>query len=177
MLFRIVVDEDVVPGVPPFQSYHHFGSEILIDGLRDTGCIIINPSYVEKKFIQKTKSSVKGHLPGSYMNGLANIKAMTELSGSNDDFQSNSSYFAIIDNSTTIRSEEKNNHTIKPTQKSFRNHGISRQESHLIMTNVSIIVDFSANKEHIEGVILDEGDDDDEEEEEEELLQTNEYYG
>ena len=52
---RVVADGDVVPGVPPFSNYSHFGTEALIDGLGKSGSIIINPSYVEKKIIQKSK--------------------------------------------------------------------------------------------------------------------------
>jgi hypothetical protein len=72
------VDGDVVPAVPPFKKYVHVGTEILIDGLGQSGSIIINPSYVEKKLMQKTKSSVMGHLLGAYKNGLDNIKDVSE---------------------------------------------------------------------------------------------------
>ena len=72
----------MVPAVPPFAKYVHMGSEVLIDGLGDTGNIIINPSSVEKALIQKTKSSVMGHLLGAYKNGLQTIKL---ASGVTDD--------------------------------------------------------------------------------------------
>ena len=68
----------MVPGVPPFSNYSHFGTEVLIDGLGTSGSIIINPSYVEKKIIQKVKSSVIAHLPTTYKNGLDNVKFATE---------------------------------------------------------------------------------------------------
>ena len=68
----------MVPAVPPFQKYVHMGSEVLIDGLGNSGTIIINPSFVEKQLIQKTKSSVLGHLLGSYKNGLDNIKEVSK---------------------------------------------------------------------------------------------------
>ena len=62
-----MVDGDVVPGLAPFSNYSHFGSEVVIDGLGNSGSIIINPSYAEKKIIQKTKSSVKAHLLSEYI--------------------------------------------------------------------------------------------------------------
>ena len=73
-MHRVVVDGDVVPAVPPFNKYVHMGTEVLIDGLGDTGTIIINPSSVEKVLIQKTKASVMGHLLGAYTNGLKTVK-------------------------------------------------------------------------------------------------------
>ena len=123
MSLRIVVDEDVVPGVPPFQSYHHFGSEVLIDGLRDTGCIIINPSYVEKKFIQKPKSSVRAHYPSSYITGLKNIKVMTELSAYSNDFENTAQSSATVGSNMNSK---------------------KNKESQVIVTRVSVIVDISA---------------------------------
>ena len=160
MLFRIVVDEDVVPGVPPFQSYHHFGSEILIDGLRDTGCIIINPSYVEKKFIQKTKSSVKAHLPGSYITGLRNIKEMTVI------FENSTRNSRILDTSKNVAPTISNSKNIRSfSSKCLKNGNICVEENQIILTNISMIVDFSVNNEHAGGVFSTSDEEDEEEQE------------
>ena len=71
---RIVADGDIIPGLSPLPDYSHMGNEVLIDGLGDSGTIIVNPTYIEQKFIQKTKASVAAHsLALSYMNGLKNV--------------------------------------------------------------------------------------------------------
>ena len=77
IFIRIVVDGDVIPGLAKRPIYIHFGSEVLIDGLGNTGSIIINPSSVERKLIQKTKTSVVAHSLGSYKNGLDFVKSVT----------------------------------------------------------------------------------------------------
>ena len=155
ILFRIVVDEDVVPGVPPFYNYHHFGSEVLIDGLRNSGSILINPSYVEKKFIQKTKSSVKGHLPKTYMKGLSYVKCTSEILGNNNDLEYTASFNINSSNdksniSNSILVNEINTTTrasIATHRSSLKypaaNQQISQQKSDMVVGRISLVVEFS----------------------------------
>ena len=76
---RIVADGDIIPGLSPLPDYSHMGNEVLIDGLGDSGTIIVNPTYIEQKLIQKTKASVAAHsLDVSYMNGLENVVAAAQ---------------------------------------------------------------------------------------------------
>ena len=42
--FRVVVDGDVVTGVPG-AWYKHVGTEVVVDGESNTGTIIIDPRY------------------------------------------------------------------------------------------------------------------------------------
>ena len=89
---RVVVDGDVVPAVPPFTNYVHMGTEVLIDGLGESGNIIINPSYVERQLMQKLKSSVMGHLLGAYKNGLVCVKEAAESCSDRKDPANNLHY-------------------------------------------------------------------------------------
>jgi hypothetical protein len=68
--FRVVVDGDMVTGVPP--GYSHVGTEILID---DTGAgsIIVDPSFVERWLRKKFKTSVAAHSLLMYINGLTGV--------------------------------------------------------------------------------------------------------
>ena len=70
---RIVADGDIIPGLSPLPNYSHTGNEVLIDDLGDSGTIIVNPTYIEKTLIQKTKASVAAHSLDAYMNGLENV--------------------------------------------------------------------------------------------------------
>ena len=133
LLFRIVVDEDVVPAVPPFSNYHHFGSEVLIDGLRHSGSILINPSYVEKKFIQKPKSSVKAHLPGTYMKGLSYVKYTSEIFGSHQDLE----YIVSFNNSSYHNSSSSNNNSKDNTNTNINKYNKSSTNSVLMVNEVN----------------------------------------
>lgn len=68
--FRVVVDGDIVTGVPP--GYSHVGTEILIDD-KGTGSIIIDPSFVERWLRTRSKNSVSSHILLSYQQGLAGV--------------------------------------------------------------------------------------------------------
>ncbi|CAB1115183.1 unnamed protein product [Ectocarpus sp. CCAP 1310/34] len=66
--FRVVVDGDPVPGVPSWW-YTHVGTKVLIDG-RGRGSLIIDPSFVEKRFFVRSKRYVLSHLTEAYQAGL-----------------------------------------------------------------------------------------------------------
>jgi hypothetical protein len=57
--FRVVVDGDIVTGVPP-AGYRHIGTQALIDNL-GSGSIIMDPSFVERRLRTHTKTSVSVH--------------------------------------------------------------------------------------------------------------------
>jgi hypothetical protein len=54
--FRVVVDGDIVTGIPGY-GYDHIGTEVLIDDV-GAGSIIIDPSFVERRLRMHNKSSV-----------------------------------------------------------------------------------------------------------------------
>ncbi|CAM9150309.1 unnamed protein product [Ectocarpus sp. 12 AP-2014] len=66
--FRVVVDGDPVPGIPTWR-YAHAGTQALIDG-RGRGSLIIDPSFVEKRFFARSKRHVLSHLVKAYQAGL-----------------------------------------------------------------------------------------------------------
>ncbi|CBN78597.1 conserved unknown protein [Ectocarpus siliculosus] len=66
--FRVVVDGDPVPGIPSWR-YAHAGTQALIDG-RGRGSLIIDPSFVEKRFFARSKRHVLSHLVHAYQAGL-----------------------------------------------------------------------------------------------------------
>ncbi|CAM9767141.1 unnamed protein product, partial [Ectocarpus sp. 12 AP-2014] len=66
--FRVVVDGDPVPGIPTWR-YAHAGTQALIDG-RGRGSLIIDPSFVEKRFFARSKRHVLSHLVQAYQAGL-----------------------------------------------------------------------------------------------------------
>jgi hypothetical protein len=74
--FRVVVDGDLVVGLPP-QGYDHVGTEILLDSL-GAGSIIIDPSFVEKWLRTHMKSSVTVHSLLYYRKGLLGLKLAAE---------------------------------------------------------------------------------------------------
>eukprot|EP01034_Spumella_vulgaris_P028050 gene28050-34847_t len=75
--YRVVVDGDVVTGLPP-SGYQHIGTEILIDST-GSGSIIIDPSFVERWLRTHTKSSVAAHSLLVYRKGLLGIKLSAEF--------------------------------------------------------------------------------------------------
>jgi hypothetical protein len=75
--YRVVVDGDVVTGLPP-SGYRHVGTEILIDST-GSGSIIIDPSFVERWLRTHTKSSVAAHSLLVYRKGLLGIKLSAEF--------------------------------------------------------------------------------------------------
>jgi hypothetical protein len=70
--FRVVVDGDLVAGLPP-SGYDHIGTEILIDSL-GAGSVIIDPSFVERWLRTHLKSSVTVHSLLYYRKGLLGLK-------------------------------------------------------------------------------------------------------
>ncbi|CBJ34006.1 conserved unknown protein [Ectocarpus siliculosus] len=66
--FRVVVDGDPVPGVPSWW-YTHVGTKVLIDG-HGRGSLIIDPSFVEKRFFTRSKRHVLSHRIPNYQTGL-----------------------------------------------------------------------------------------------------------
>jgi hypothetical protein len=75
--FRVVVDGDVVTGLPP--GYSHVGAEVLIDD-KGSGSIIINPSFVEYWLRRKYKTSVASHSLLLYRDGISGIIEAAEFS-------------------------------------------------------------------------------------------------
>lgn len=74
--FRVVVDGDIVAGLPP-SKYAHVGTEIMIDAL-GAGSIIIDPSFVERWLRTHLKSSVAVHSLLVYRRGLLGLKLSAE---------------------------------------------------------------------------------------------------
>jgi hypothetical protein len=70
--FRVVIDGDLVTGLPP-SGYDHVGTEILVDSL-GAGSVIIDPSFVEKWLRTHLKSSVTVHSLVYYQKGLLGLK-------------------------------------------------------------------------------------------------------
>lgn len=73
--FRVVVDGDIVVGLPP--GYTHVGTEILVDSL-GSGSIIIDPSFVERWLRTHLKSSVAAHSLLVYRKSLLGLKLAAE---------------------------------------------------------------------------------------------------
>lgn len=57
-----------VQGVPSWW-YTHVGTKVLIDG-RGRGSLIMDPSFVEKRFFVRSKRYVLSHLTEAYQAGL-----------------------------------------------------------------------------------------------------------
>ncbi len=76
--FRVVVDGDLVVGLPPgTHGYVHVGTEILIDSIA-SGSIIIDPSFVERWLRTHIKSSVAAHSLLVYRKSLLGLKLAAE---------------------------------------------------------------------------------------------------
>lgn len=80
--YRVVVDGDIVPALPPQSKYSHVGTEILIDSV-GAGSIIIDPSFVERWLRTHMKSSVAVHSLLVYRKGLLGIKLSAEFMRAN----------------------------------------------------------------------------------------------
>lgn len=80
--YRVVVDGDIVPALPPQSNYTHVGTEILIDSM-GAGSIIIDPSFVERWLRTHMKSSVAVHSLLVYRKGLLGIKLAAEFMRAN----------------------------------------------------------------------------------------------
>ena len=80
--YRVVVDGDIVPALPPQTKYTHVGTEILIDSV-GAGSIIIDPSFVERWLRTHMKSSVAVHSLLVYRKGLLGIKLSAEFMRAN----------------------------------------------------------------------------------------------
>ena len=169
LLFRIVIDEDVVPGVPPFSNYSfRFRSINRWFAPFRFHTVLINPSYYEeKKFIQKPKSSVKGHLPKTYMKGLSYVKytfsshqdleyivsfnnssnhnSSSSSSNSKDNTNTNNNKYNKSSSSSVLMVNEVNETTRVPVQLLVHNLQISQQTSDMVVggIRISLVVEFS----------------------------------
>lgn len=86
--YRVVVDGDIVPALPPQSKYSHVGTEILIDSV-GAGSIIIDPSFVERWLRTHMKSSVAVHSLLVYRKGLLGIKLSAEFMRANANARDN----------------------------------------------------------------------------------------
>ncbi len=68
--FRVIVDGDIVPTMPP-TGYSHVGTPIIIDG-KGYGTIIIDPSIVER-WLRPSNSGITTHFMDKYRAGLEGI--------------------------------------------------------------------------------------------------------
>ena len=66
--FRVVVDGDLVTGLPPTRGYRHVGTSVVVDSA-GAGSIIIDPSFVESWLRIQSKSSVANHSLVMYRKG------------------------------------------------------------------------------------------------------------
>lgn len=74
--FRVVVDGDIVAGIPS-SGYKHIGTQIQIDGV-GSGSIIIDPSFVERRLGRSAKAKISVHSLLVYRRGLVGIKKAIE---------------------------------------------------------------------------------------------------
>jgi len=70
--FRVVVDGDIVTGIPPRTFYQHLGTEVIIDG-DGGGNFIVDPSVVEKKFQARPRANAIVHHLDYYNKGIRGI--------------------------------------------------------------------------------------------------------
>ncbi|DBA04956.1 TPA: hypothetical protein N0F65_006958 [Lagenidium giganteum] len=67
--YRVVMDGDIVPGVPRFWGlYQHVGTEVAIDA---EGNLIVDPSFVERQLHVSSKRKVATHLTHVYRASMA----------------------------------------------------------------------------------------------------------
>ena len=71
--FRVVVDGDIVCGLPPTMGYQHIGTQVVIDKLC-SGSIIVDPSFVERRFRTSTKTSLTAHILAVYKQSLLAVR-------------------------------------------------------------------------------------------------------
>ena len=71
--FRVVVDGDIVVGLPPTMGYQHIGTQVVIDKFC-SGSIIVDPSFVERRLRTSTKTSITAHILALYKQSLVAIK-------------------------------------------------------------------------------------------------------
>lgn len=80
--FRVVVDGDIVSGVPPsHMGYKHSGTEVIVDSI-GAGSIIVDPSFVERRLRTQYKHSVRVHSLLVYRKGLQGVKQAAEYTRS-----------------------------------------------------------------------------------------------
>jgi hypothetical protein len=71
--FRVKVDGDIVPNLPPlYFNYAHVGTEVVIDG-SGYGSIIIDQSFVES-WLRPRNHGINPHLMEQYIAGINGIK-------------------------------------------------------------------------------------------------------
>jgi hypothetical protein len=71
--FRVVVDGDIVSGLPPTMGYQHIGTQVVIDKFC-SGSIIVDPSFVERRLRTSTKTSVTAHILALYRQSLVAVR-------------------------------------------------------------------------------------------------------
>jgi hypothetical protein len=71
--FRVVVDGDIVCGLPPTMGYQHIGTQVVIDKFC-SGSIIVDPSFVERRLRTSTKTSITAHILALYKQSLVAIR-------------------------------------------------------------------------------------------------------
>jgi hypothetical protein len=71
--FRVVVDGDIVSGLPPTLGYQHIGTQVVIDKFC-SGSIIVDPSFVERRLRTSTKTSIAAHILALYKQSLIAIR-------------------------------------------------------------------------------------------------------
>jgi hypothetical protein len=69
--YRVVVDGDIVTGVPR-GGYSHVGTEVLIDDI-GSGSIIVDPSFVERRMRIQSRSHISVHSLLVYRRGLQGV--------------------------------------------------------------------------------------------------------
>ena len=85
--YRIVVDGDIVTGVPAGLYYKHVGCEVILDN-QGSGNLIVHPSFVEKAFQTMSKSEYESHRLETYREMLlASIRSELgmQLDGASND--------------------------------------------------------------------------------------------
>lgn len=71
--FRVVVDGDIVCGLPPTLGYQHIGTQVVIDKFC-SGSIIVDPSFVERRLRTSTKTSITAHILSLYKQSLVAVR-------------------------------------------------------------------------------------------------------
>lgn len=104
--FRVVVDGDIVPSMPR-GGYKHIGTQIMVDSL-GFGSIIIDPSYVERRLQNSSKTSVSVHSLVVYRKALLGVKSasyqMSKTSDVDEDAEEDHMLRAIRMSNTNIQS-------------------------------------------------------------------------
>lgn len=75
--FRVVFDGDLIASIPKFLcAYKHTGTEVVLD---EYGNIIVDPSFLERSFRARRRTSLRAHSMNSYRRGLLRARALDEI--------------------------------------------------------------------------------------------------